>query len=172
MRDYKLKFEESKIDVKLVTFEPVDRVAEYVEQFSIEWPVLIDEEKVAYQQFGFGRASSWTLLNPMSCLRYIGLMIRGKMPGKPGGDLHQLGGDVLVDDAGYIRYYVASQTPFDRPSPSEILTMVQSQVENTRRHMPRQDDDEEKATAFRRRRALAGGCDSHCTVRADTSWPV
>ena len=114
----------------MVTFESQPRVTEYVSQFSIDWPVLIDEKKLAYRHFGFGRANSWTLLNPIACLRYMGMMLRGKMPGKPGKDLRQLGGDVLIDDTGSIRYYVASETPFDRPRPKEILAVAQTESES------------------------------------------
>lgn len=84
----------------------------------------MDSQQDAYRVNSFGRASWWTLLNPWSIWKYLGLMIRGVLPGTPGADIHQLGGDVLVDPAGVLRMRFASTSPHDRPSLDSVLQIV------------------------------------------------
>jgi hypothetical protein len=55
---------------------------------------------------------------------YIKLLLRGRKLHLPSADIHQLGGDVLIDPAGIVRWRHVSSDPADRPSVESILEIV------------------------------------------------
>ena len=87
----------------------------------IEWPVLLDTKRQLYRAYGIPRADLWTLINPKITLRYIETIMKGYRPGKPGCDLRQLGGDVLIDPDGIVHLNHVSTDPYDYPSAEYIL---------------------------------------------------
>ena len=124
MLQHREQFERLKLDVLLVTFDSQQLAKNYKTKFGFEWPVILDPDKQLYRQFGFERASTWTLIRPDVFLRYLWVMMTGFLPGKAGKDLHQLGGDILLNDNGDIAIHVASENPHDRPSPQQIIDAV------------------------------------------------
>ena len=97
----------------------------YVEQTKLPWPLLLDTNRELYSAYGMEKGSLWSLSNPVAVARYVWLILRGKNLGKPGCDVFQLGGDVLIDPAGIVRLHHASAGPHDRPSPKAIFDKVQ-----------------------------------------------
>ena len=57
-------------------------------------------------------------------VRYLKLMLRGRMPRRPQEDIHQLGGDFILDSTGRVVYEYRSQDPTDRPDPGELLRLI------------------------------------------------
>lgn len=96
----------------------------YVRQTGLTWPLLVDSERELYQAYGFGKASWWKLIRPSAIFRYLLNILRGTRPGKPGKDVQQLGGDVLIDPAGKVRLVHRSEHPHDRPSPESLLKII------------------------------------------------
>ena len=83
--------------------------------------VLADPERITYALFGFGRASfARVWLDPRVWLRYAALLARGRRPAPAHEDTLQLGGDVLVDAAGRVRWIYRSAGPEDRPSLAQL----------------------------------------------------
>jgi alkyl hydroperoxide reductase subunit AhpC len=109
------------IEVCVVTFDDGFLVKNYVVRSSMTWPLLIDKGKRLYESYGMERGSWWSILNPVSLTHYIRQMLKGTMPGRPGSDSRQLGGDVLIDPAGVVRLQHVSKNPHDRPSVDLIL---------------------------------------------------
>lgn len=56
---------------------------------------------------------------------YIKEMIRGRLPKIPTGDVHQRGGDVLVDPAGIVQLHHIGKGPADRPPVETILRRIE-----------------------------------------------
>jgi hypothetical protein len=84
--------------------------------------LLSDVERAAYAAFGFGRAAAARVwLDPRVWWTYVGLLARGRRPQPPQDDTLQLGGDVLVDRGGRIRWIHRSRGPEDRPSLDALL---------------------------------------------------
>ena len=108
----------------MVTFDNAESAAAYVEENRLEWPLLIDEERVLYRHFGMGRANWWTLLKPTTIWKYFLLWRRGVKAQKIGSDVHQLGGDVLIDPEGAVQLVHVSKEPHDRPSIESIIMLV------------------------------------------------
>jgi len=96
----------------------------YVASASLVWPLLLDADKNLYRRYSMERGTFWQLYNPLSILKYLLLIATGTVPGKPGSDWNQMGGDVLIDPDGVIRMHFVSSNPHDRPSVKEILSII------------------------------------------------
>lgn len=99
----------------------------YVKETELNWPLLMDSDRSLYQRYGLSRGSWFAIYGVSSIWKYIKLIAGGRRPGKPGKDWRQLGGDILIDPAGYIRLFHASESPHDRPSPESIFELIESQ---------------------------------------------
>lgn len=124
LRNSEVELEQLGIKVKIVTFDGDTMAQMYIKKLDLSWPLLLDKESEIYKKFSMSRANWWALYNPLSILKYLALIFTGTMPGKPGKDLSQLGGDVLVDPEGVIRMHYLSKNPHDRPSVESILKIV------------------------------------------------
>ena len=126
LRDKRKQLDELGIVVRIISFD-VDVMARlYVESMNVDWPLLIDESKQLYRDYGMDEASWWTLINPWSIAKYVWTILQGNSVGKPGANVKQLGGDVLVDPQGIVRLHHISNTPHDRPDLQEILALVRA----------------------------------------------
>lgn len=122
-----MELSDANIQVSIITFDDDFMAKSYVKNTQIDFPLLLDEPgEKTYNAYGMQRANWWALYNPLSILKYIYLILTGTRPGKPGKDWNQLGGDVLVDPNGVVRYHYASQSPHDRPSVDTILETVRA----------------------------------------------
>ncbi len=112
------------MQVAVVTFDDDFMARGYVEQTDLQWPMLLDREVAMYRAYSMDRADLWSIYGPASIWNYLKLISRGRKIEKPGTDLRQLGGDVLIDPAGIVRYHFVSTSPHDRPSPEDIFQHV------------------------------------------------
>lgn len=126
LRQIANKLDESNVKVAVVTFDDTPLARAYVEQTQLAWPLLLDTKRELYTAYGMGKASWWTLYNPIILLRYVKLILSGREVGTPGKDWSQLGGDILVDPHGIVRMHFVSESPMDRPTPNQILEIVNS----------------------------------------------
>jgi hypothetical protein len=110
--------DELALRVVAVAFAPSDALAGYQRRLGLDdVPVLSDPQRRAYKAFGFGRGSiARVWLDPRVWWRYLSLIRRGRRPERVQEDTLQLGGDVLIDASGRIRWVYASHGPDDRPS--------------------------------------------------------
>ncbi len=98
----------------------------YLDQSRLNWPLLLDEKLTLYSAYGMTRGSWLDIYGPASIWRYITLIAGGRLPGKPGRDWRQLGGNVLIDPNGVVRLHHVSATPHDRPDVQSILNIVRA----------------------------------------------
>lgn len=110
--------------MKVVGFDNDILGKNYVRQTGLPFPLLLDRERRLYRAYGMERGTWWQIYGPGTIAKYIALMMRGRMPGKPGEDWRQLGGDVLISPEGIIRMHHVSRNPHDRPSVAAILRIV------------------------------------------------
>ena len=97
----------------------------YVRETELRWPLLVDDERTLYSAYGMERGSMWNIFGPASCWAYLKLMLRGRRLRLPGSDVHQLGGDVLIDPQGIVRLHHIGSGPADRPTLSALLERIQ-----------------------------------------------
>lgn len=110
------------IRVAVVSFAKPASLAAYRDRFELGDVLLLsDEERAAYAAFGFDRASAVRVwLDPRVWWRYARLLARGRRLERAEEDTLQLGGDVLVDERGVIRWIYRSAGPEDRPSIEQL----------------------------------------------------
>ena len=97
LRQQQEQLDRLKIQVKLVTFDDDFLAKDYVRSTKLEWPLLLDSNRELFAAYSMKNGSGWDLYNPISIFKYIGLIVSGQKPGRPGSDWHQLGGDVLIE---------------------------------------------------------------------------
>ena len=105
--------------------------AEVAREVEVEIPVLGDPGKASYRTMGLGRSDWWGLL--------VAPMIEGLLEGldnlrkaslrwsaSPRSDVRQLGGVMIVDGEGTIRYLHRSKTTTDVPPTADLLESLDS----------------------------------------------
>jgi len=110
--------------VAIVTFEAGPLAEAYLEETALPWPLLLDRERTLYHAYGMLHARNWDLYGPSSLWLYLKLLSKGRRLRRPGSDVHQRGGDVLIDPVGTVRLHHVGSGPADRPSVASILDRV------------------------------------------------
>ncbi len=125
MRQQEDRLKQLDVRVKVVTFDADFMALAYIRDTKLPWPLLQDSDQQLYAAYGMTSGSWWSIYGLPSVIRYLGLIFRGRMPGKPGRDWRQLGGDILIDPEGIVRLQYISTGPHDRPSVESLLAVVQ-----------------------------------------------
>ena len=118
------EFERRGVQVLVVTFEKPVHARQYSADFSLRWPLLIDQDRRLYAAYGM-EAGQWRkLLGPKACLTYARLLVRGRRLRRVHGDVRQLGGNVVIDAEGVVRFHHVAHSPADRPDVTELLGVI------------------------------------------------
>ncbi len=118
---------EAKVHAAVITFADAPALAAFAREPELRGlPVFGDPDRRLYAAFGFGRGSvARVWLDPRAILHDLALRVPGRGPGRSSGlvrqDTLQLGGDVVIDAAGRVRWVYASRGPEDRPSIASII---------------------------------------------------
>lgn len=126
MRDHEAELDNLKVKVVIVTFEHDFFARSYAEETGLNWPLLMDRERGLYHAYGMLKASFWDLWGPKSWRVYLQELLKGQKLHRPTNDIHQRGGDVLIDPQGIIRLHHVGSGPADRPSAETILHEIRS----------------------------------------------
>ena len=120
------ELEKLNIKVIVITFEPLKSVEFPVAEAGITFPYNVDVERHLYRYYGICKAGFWDLWGPRTWLIYLRLLLKGRKILKSQSDIHQRGGDVLIDPHGIIRYHHIGGGPGDRPDPGGICKLVEN----------------------------------------------
>jgi hypothetical protein len=124
LRRHESEFEKLSLRILVVTFEARERAEAYVRETGLRWPLLLDRQRALYSAYGMGRGRWWAIWGPASLWAYLKLIGRGHRPQRPTGDIHQLGGDILVDPMGMVAMHHVGKGPADRPAVSALLERI------------------------------------------------
>jgi hypothetical protein len=124
LRRHEDEIERLALRVVVVTFEARQHAEAYVLETGLRWPLLIDVKRTLYSAYGMGRGRWTAIWGLASWWAYARLIARGRRPGRPTGDVHQLGGDVVVDPRGRVALHHVGTGPADRPTISTVLAAV------------------------------------------------
>jgi hypothetical protein len=113
-----------KIKVIVITFEPQGPTAFRAMPTDAVFPYYVDEDRRLYRYYGMLRAGFWDLWGLGTWLVYLRLLAKGRKLLPSESDIHQRGGDVLIDPSGTIRYHHIGSGPADRPDPEIICRLV------------------------------------------------
>jgi alkyl hydroperoxide reductase subunit AhpC len=111
--------------VLLLSFEGEARARAWLSDTDVPFPLLLDPGKDIYQAYGLERSlrRSWA---PRTLWHYAQQVARGRRLYARGGDLHQLGGDFIVDDQGRVCFAHPSREPVDRPPAQRLLKEIEA----------------------------------------------
>jgi len=114
--------------VACVTFAAPSLLAVFARGLALDRVALYgDPERALYAAFGFGRGSvARVWLDPRVWRRYAALLLRGRRAARPTEDTLQLGGDVVLDADGVVRWLYRSRGPEDRPAVSALVAAVRA----------------------------------------------
>jgi peroxiredoxin len=111
-------------EIVVISFVQPERLSQYLKAHPWPFRVLADPSRTVYRAFGLGSATWMQILQPRVIARYFGLIFRGRMPHMAHEDVHQLGGDFVLDRTGRVVFEYRSRDPADRPRVSELLEAV------------------------------------------------
>ena len=109
------------IQVAIVTFETPPEVRSYLAEMKFSWSVFIDHDRMLYRGYGMDRGRLRDIWGGRTWIAYMKEFARGRLPKYSGGDTLQLGGDVLIDPTGIVRFHHVGSGPGDRPSVGVIV---------------------------------------------------
>lgn len=99
--------------------------ADFREQFQVPFPVLIDHTKETYRALEFERGTMWQILGPPVWIRAARSFLSGHgVTPRPKQDPLQLGGVIVTEKGGDIRYSYASKTSSDNPPTDEVIAAL------------------------------------------------
>ncbi|GAB4336721.1 MAG: hypothetical protein Kow0089_07340 [Desulfobulbaceae bacterium] len=117
-------FRERNARIVVVTFEAGYFAQQYVRETGIDWPLLVDEKRELYREYGMLHASFWDIWGPKTWWAYLKEILAGHAPAKSHGDISQRGGDILIDPMGIVRLHHVGNGPADRPPVERILSSM------------------------------------------------
>lgn len=126
MRDHEEEFVRRNVRIAVVTFEAGLLARGYVEDNSLFWPLLVDDTRETYRNYGMLSASFWDVWGPKTWRAYLREIAKGRKLRKSEGDIFQRGGDVLIDPDGTVRLHHVGVGPGDRPSVKALLKTIDS----------------------------------------------
>jgi len=124
LRQHQQQLDERNVKVCVVTFDTGALALAYVRDTRLPWPLLVDHDKFLYQAYGMEHGDWWNLYGPPALGVYMKLLGRGRRLKRPGSDVSQLGGDVLIDPEGLVRLHHVGAGPADRPEISTLLDAI------------------------------------------------
>ncbi len=117
------KFLDLNAEVIAVAAVGLGPLAKFAWELELPFPVLSDAKAEAYRAFGLGKGLA---IHPRTPFQFARLVWNEKRLYKPVGNVMQIGGDFIVDDAGLLRYAHSSEDPTDRPEADELLRFIET----------------------------------------------
>ncbi len=124
MREKQALLTSQQVSVAVVTFDSGPMIEAYVRESGMEWPLLVDPDRALYRAYGMLRGRAWHIFGPPAIWVYLKLLAKGRRLRRLGSDVTQLGGDVLVDPGGTVRFHYVGSGPADRPSVESMVDIV------------------------------------------------
>lgn len=124
MREHDEEFRRRNVIIVIVTFENDFFARGYVEETSLSWPLLIDDTRETYANYGMLKASFLDIWGPKSWRAYLKEVLEGRLPKMSHGDIYQRGGDLLIGPDGIVRLHHVGAGPADRPAVVTILQKI------------------------------------------------
>lgn len=112
------KFRELNAEVLAVAAVGLGPLEKFARELELPFPVLSDAKAETYRVFGLGKGLA---IRPRTPFQFARLVWNEKRLYKPVGNVMQIGGDFIVDDAGLIRYAHSSEDPTDRPDAEQLI---------------------------------------------------
>jgi peroxiredoxin len=100
-----------------------EAAAHFRERFELDFPVYTDPSRRVFELLGFRRNLGGSA-HPAVLLAALRARLRGIRQGKTEGDPWQLGGVLIVEPSGEVRFRYASRFAGDHPNMDEVLRQL------------------------------------------------
>jgi len=123
LRQHNVQLEALRAQVMVISFGPMPGAQAWLKETGASFTLLLDPDRAAYRAYDLEHSlvRSW---GPGVWLRYAQLLLAGRRWRGIQGDSGQLGGDIVVDSSGLIRFVHRSHDPTDRPPVSRLLAVL------------------------------------------------
>ena len=118
------EFKTYQTNIVAISFGTPDWAQAWLKAVAAPFPLWLDRERRAYHAYGLEKSviRSWGLNNLQY---YIRALLAGQKLQGYRGDLNQLGGNIIVDAQGIVRFIYPSRDPTDRPTIKMLLQLLQ-----------------------------------------------
>lgn len=125
VKSFKVEFDRRNVSIVVVSFADPSKLVHYQKQHQWPFTILADPQRIAYRAFSLKSLSWFQVFSPATLLGYWKFFRAGMKREDYGKeDIHQSGGDFLLDHEGNILLAHRSQDPADRPSVTELLREI------------------------------------------------
>lgn len=137
MRSAKAEFDRRNVSIAVVSFAQPSALAHYQERHGWPFTILADPNRIAYLAFELKRLSWFRVFSPATLKLYVKLLCEGMKPESYGRqDIHQSGGDFLLDREGNVLFAHRSQDPADRPTAKKLLQEIDRIISKSQPRAP------------------------------------
>ena len=131
LQEHRSEFEATGAEIAALTFEAPHFAERYLEETGWPWPLLVDQDRRAYRDYGLIQGSRWAVLGPHLWPGYLKLIFsRAAKIETPHDDIYQLGGNFVIDTEGHIVLAHRSRSPLDRPTVDVLLEALEQAGES------------------------------------------
>jgi hypothetical protein len=124
LRDHYQDFERAGANLLAIGMGVPEMAAHFRDAQGIPFPLLVDHKRQTYRALGIGRGSLIDVAGPKVWARGARSILTGKGQGVPKQDPLQLGGAIVVETGGRVRYVHRAKTSSDNPKPEELLEQL------------------------------------------------
>lgn len=118
------EFRDKNIEIIVITFENEEKALNYQKDIELGMTMAIDQKREMYSYYGMEKAGFLDLWGFKSLKAYFIELLKGNFPKAAHGDIHQRGGNVLIDPNGMVRMHHIGKGPADRPKADDVLNIV------------------------------------------------
>lgn len=101
-----------------------EMAADFREKQDIDFPLLVDRTKQTYRALEMKRGNLWDVAGPKNWVRFAKGMASGHGVDKPKQDPLQMGGVIVAEPGGKVRYVFRASAAAENPSLDEVLAAV------------------------------------------------
>ena len=101
-----------------------EMAAHFRDTQDVRFPLLVDRTKQTYRALEMKRGNLWDVVGPKNWLRYAKGIATGHGVAKPEQDPLQMGGVIVADRGGEVRYMFRSSAAAENPTVDEVLAAV------------------------------------------------
>lgn len=101
-----------------------EMAADFREKQGIRFPLLVDRTKQTYRALEMKRGNPWDVLGPQNWLRFAKGVVTGHGVDRPKQDPMQMGGVIIAEPGGKVRYVFRASAAADTPPVDEVLEAV------------------------------------------------
>ncbi len=126
MREQTPRLNDLHAAVLVISFESPAALRRFHWFGDLPFLVVSDQSRRLYNSFGLRSRPLHRLFDRETMKTYAHELLRGHLPPWPRADLRQLGGDVVLNQAGDVVFVHRSATPADRPSVETLLQVLRA----------------------------------------------